>query len=71
MNADHFARLPEYRPNSRFIDCAHLKRFQVLSALTRANFFPCLSKSKRAHKCVIVQPPLRPLHAVSAIRDTL
>ena len=28
MNADLFARLPEYRPNSRFI-FEHLKRFQV------------------------------------------
>ena len=39
MNADHFARLPEYRPNSRFIDFVHLKRFQVLSARTLVSFF--------------------------------
>ena len=38
MNADHFARLPEYRPNSRFIYCVLLKRF-ICAAAHNPRFF--------------------------------
>ena len=41
MNADHFARLPEYRPNSRFIYCVLLLKRFVRPAARYPRFFPC------------------------------